>query len=566
MQAVAGYWLDAGVASFSEADLRALAGPRSYERGTKYLDAITAIDEVPGGVVATVHGTGRYTVRLHNRRGRLSGDCSCPHGQEGAFCKHCVAVGLSLLTDADEHADDPDAPTQTQRHRASLELRTFLASLDKAELVDLIHDRAQEDPMLNRQLALRAAAGQGAPDVSLLRRQVDSLRARGFVDYNGSFDYASKANDVLDALAELLPRHAAAVGPLIRRALERITKALEQVDDSSGLVGDAAGRAGELYAAACDAAPPDPVKLARWLIDFQLDGPGWPDLDVSMFRGALAQRGMAAYRSYLGQLRDALPGDGDRFEHRRFTITHLREELAQADRDVDGLVAIYAEDLSVPYQYVQIGGALRKAGRRGEAIDWVERGIRDANRADGRLDDLLAELYQETGRHTDALAVRKRSFAARPELSTYSVLRTAAQNVDAWPATREWAIEVLRTGATRGGYFADPLVAVLLDEDDVDSAWAAAGDFGCSPSVRLRLADRRARTHPADAIPAYIAAVDAALDRKNASAYRDAIKLLATLKTLHERAGRRFSDYLDPLKEIHRRKTRFLTELNRARL
>jgi uncharacterized Zn finger protein len=551
---------------FSEADLRALAGTRSYERGTKYLDAIATIDEVPGGVVATVNGTDRYTVRLRNRNGRLSGECSCPYGQEGAFCKHCVAVALSLLADTDGRAADPDARTQARGHRASLELRTFLASLDKAELVDLLHDHAQDDPVLHRTLSLRAASNEGAPDAALLKRLVDSLRIRGFVDYNGAFDYANKANDVLDTLAELLPRHAATVGPLIRRALERITKALEQIDDSSGWVSEAAARAGDLYAAACEAAPPNPVKLARWLVDWRLDETGWPSVDLCTFREALGERGMGAYRTYLSQLRDARSDDRDPSEHRWSAITRLREELARADGDVDGLVAIYAEDLSMSYQYLRIGGVLREAGRRAEAIDWVERGIRDATRTDGRLDDLLAELYQETGRHADALDVRKRAFAAQPELSTYGPLRTAAQHVDAWPATREWAIEVLRSTAAHGGYLADRLIRVLLDEDDVDAAWAVAGEFGCSPIVRLQLADRRAHTHPADAIPVYIAAVDNLIDRTNANAYREAITLLATLKMLHERAGRRFTDYLDPLKEVHRRKTRFLTELSRARL
>ena len=558
-------WLDAGVVWFSEAELRALAGTRSYERGTKYVDAIATVDEVPGGVVATVHGTDRYTVRLRDRHGRLAGECSCPYGQEGAFCKHCVAVGLSLLADAAEGADDLAAHTPARHHRASIELRTFLASLDKAELVDLIHDHAQEDPVLHRRLSLRAAAGEGAPDVASLRRLADSLRVRGYIDYHGAFDYANKAHDVLDTLAELLPSHAATVGPLIRRTVERISKASEKIDDSSGLVGGAAERAGELYARACTAAAPDPVKLARWLIDIQLEDTGWPSVDLPGFREALGERGMTAYRSYLEHLRDTDADNGNRFEHRRFTITHLREELAQADGDVDGLVAIYAEDLSVPYQYARIGTALHEAGRCAEAIDWVERGIRDSV-GDRRLDDLLADLYQQTGRGADALDVRKRSFTAQPELSTYGNLRTAAQNVDAWPQTREWAITLLRTGATHGGYVADRLIHVLLDEGDVDAAWAAAGEFGCSPTVRLQLADRRAHTHPSDAIPAYIAAVDNALDRKNVSAYRDAIALLTTLKTLHERAGRPFTDYLDPLREVHRRKTRFLTELDHARL
>jgi tetratricopeptide (TPR) repeat protein len=561
--------LDAPVAWFSDADLRELAGARSYERGAAYLDAVAAVDEVPGGVVATVHGTETYQVRLRDHGG-LTGDCSCPYGQDGAFCKHCVAVGLTLLAGPDQAAAEPsagrpsDAPDRARGKAA--DLRRYLDSLDRTELAQLLYEHANEDPVLYRRLSLRAAASGDEVDLPALRRLVDGLRARGFVDYNGSFAYAGRAGDVLDTLAGLLPAHAATAGPLLRRALERIVKASERMDDSSGAVGDAAAHAVELYAGACAAAPPDPVKLAHWLIDFQLDGPGWPDLEVEPFRAALAEPGMAAYRARLDELHAALPAGTDRFDHRRFTVTHLREGLARAEGDVDRLVAILAEDLSEPYRYVRIGEVLREAGRPTEAIAWVERGIRDASRPDRRLDDLLAELYHATGRGADALEARKRSFTSRPELSAYDALRRAARHVDAWPDTRGWALDILRAFAARGPYAADSLIAVLLDEDDPDAAWAAGAEFGGSPGVRLQLADLRARTHPEDAIPVYTAAVETAIERRDAQAYQEAARLLGTLKALHARAGDRFDDYVEGLKETHRRKTRFLSELARARL
>jgi len=49
---------------FSEADLLALAGPRSFERGRGYLDAVTAMEVGDGWITATVHGTDAYEVQL----------------------------------------------------------------------------------------------------------------------------------------------------------------------------------------------------------------------------------------------------------------------------------------------------------------------------------------------------------------------------------------------------------------------------------------------------------------------------------------------------------------------
>ncbi len=82
---------------FTEADLRRLAGNRSFKRGVDYLDLVTDLDVAANEITATVRGSYDYAVLLETDSGRLSGDCSCPYGQEGNFCKHCVAVGLVVL-------------------------------------------------------------------------------------------------------------------------------------------------------------------------------------------------------------------------------------------------------------------------------------------------------------------------------------------------------------------------------------------------------------------------------------------------------------------------------------
>ncbi len=95
---------------FTEDDLRALAGAKSYARGEGYLDAVANLRSVPGGFAATVHGTEAYRVRLLGAEGEgVSGTCDCPMGEGGAFCKHLVAVGLVLLIDPESELDELDA-------------------------------------------------------------------------------------------------------------------------------------------------------------------------------------------------------------------------------------------------------------------------------------------------------------------------------------------------------------------------------------------------------------------------------------------------------------------------
>jgi uncharacterized Zn finger protein len=549
--------LDSSVVWFDDDDLQRLAGVASFQRGARYLDAVGDLEESPGAVTAVVRGTVPYRVRLSEVRGTLVGQCSCPHAGTGAFCKHCVAVGLVVLGDTPAPDPAPEAAPKRRQSRRKVDLGAYLASVERAELVDLLLELAADDPALHRRLSLRAAVA-GEVDPVELRRLVDTLRSRGFRDYAASFPYAEKADDVLDMIDKLVPTDAATAGLLYRRALQHLTKALEQADDSSGVIGAAAARALDGYAAACGAAPPDPVELAHWLVDFTLDWVGWP-VAIADFAEPLGDAGLTAYWEYLTRLHQSQPG--------RSAITQLREDyLRTVSRDVDALVALYAEGLPEPYRYVQIAETLRGDGRVDEAVDWLERGLREAARRDSRIDGLLAELYAETGRPADALEAYWRVFTDLPEVKTHRALLDAAELAGKLAETSDRAAAFLRERATRGGYAADPLVTILLATGDVDAAWAAANEFGCSGPFMFAVADRRAQTHPGDAIPVYTRGIESAVAQTNRSGYAEAARLLAVLKELHQRAGSDFAGYLADLKDRHRRKTALLAELQRARL
>lgn len=138
--------MSTAVAWFDVSDLYRLAGDASFWRGVRYLPAVRSIDDVPGGVVATVRGTDVYTVRLGRDGEELTGECTCPYGAQGAFCKHCVAVGLLLIEDGPALAELPA-------------LRRYLLSLARDDLVGLLLRHAAQYPDLYRELALRATGG-----------------------------------------------------------------------------------------------------------------------------------------------------------------------------------------------------------------------------------------------------------------------------------------------------------------------------------------------------------------------------------------------------------------------
>ncbi len=522
---------------FTEDDLSRAAGAASFRRGREYVDAVGDLQPTVYGMRATVRGTHDYEVWLGRDDDALVGECGCPFGTEGNFCKHCVAVGLALLADG--------APAQ------GADLGAYLRSLDVGELANLLLEQANRDPALYRRLTLRAAGTTGAPQVAVLRRQLDgALRVRGFVDDG----YAARAKDVLDTVRELVESgHAAEARPLARHAVERLADAVTRVDDSTGAVAAVCRRALKLYARACAAARPNPTKLATWLFELRLAWTTWPTVDLADFAEPLGETGMAAYRTLVRDAWQALPDDSDRTD----TLRAMRSELAKAEGDVDALVDVLSDSLPQPKAYREIVGVLRHAGRLPEAITWAERGVDETQ--DLELTELLVRSYVDGLRGDEAVELRKAALRSAPTRLCYARLRDTAVEVKVWSGLRSWALDVLAAGEPT------ELVGALLDDDEVEEAWLAAAKYG---HAGVEVVRRRGETHPADVVAAYRALVTECLERSGRDCYREAAVLLGELSLVSSRCGEAvaFDEFVAAVRSGNTRRPALLDELRRAGL
>jgi uncharacterized Zn finger protein len=133
-----------------------MADAGSLERGADYV----AMGRVHGlahdgeVVVAEVVGGRRYRVRLWVGHDELAHACTCPVGEDGRFCKHCVAVGLAWIA-----ARAPAVEVQPSLP----DVRAHLAALDHEALVELLMEQAAVDERLRRRLALETVRTRTAP-------------------------------------------------------------------------------------------------------------------------------------------------------------------------------------------------------------------------------------------------------------------------------------------------------------------------------------------------------------------------------------------------------------------
>ncbi len=116
-----------------------------------------------------------------------------PVGRDGAFCKHCVAVGLAWLEHGRAVGDPTAAPTRS-------ELRDRLAALGAEALADLLVEEALDDEYLHaRLLALTSGASL---DAATRFRQLEhafdvAVDPGGFVAWNEAYGFAQALDEVI---------------------------------------------------------------------------------------------------------------------------------------------------------------------------------------------------------------------------------------------------------------------------------------------------------------------------------------------------------------------------------
>lgn len=578
----------------SERGLRRLAGERSFERGADYLAAgrVSRLGRSDERIEATVEGTSAYRVELWVADGVLASSCTCPMGQSGAFCKHCVAVGLAPLGPGEAR----DLGTTVTLD----DVRDHLASLPGEELVELLIEEAREDERLLGRLRLRAAAGGGSVDTAALRGAIDRAVDPGrFVTYAETYDYSRTLKEMIDALERLLERgHAEEAVELVEYSCSALEQVGGMVDDSDGHLGVAFDRLQRLHRQACEHADLEPVQLAERLFERMMTSEYelFYDAieDYAPLLGAAGRRRYAELaRTEWERLPALRPGDDDRedreagfliareaLEERslRLRLSHVMERLAQQTGDVDELVAVLSHDLSMAYSFLRVAESYTDAGRDDDALEWAERGVEAfPDRPDSRLVTFLADAYGRRDEHRRAAELIWDLYADHPGLGSYCDLKPYAERAEEWTQTRDRALGLLRDrvaaaqeGPRPGGYGWLPyrdsteLVRIRLWEDDVEAALREARAGGCSQDVWLTLAERLDDAHPEAALAIYREQVEPTIDRKTKADYREATGLLVRIRELMTRTGRadEFPPYLGEVRAAHKRKRNLMKLLD----
>jgi uncharacterized Zn finger protein len=233
----------------NKAVLRRMAGGQSFARGEDYFAGGRVKDVFVDDqrLDALVIGSRKYRVRLWVENEAVQHSCTCPMGEAGNFCKHCVAAAMAYLAESGGQLKTRSKPAE----RVTMQdARTMLLHLDHEFLVEMILGWAESEDRLRERLLLAAAKqSKMAVNLAKFRHAIEvALEPGNFIDYHDMPSYARDADEVIDHIEDLRrDGHAEAAIELSEYALQATERAMNSMDDSDGYMRGILDRLQEIH-------------------------------------------------------------------------------------------------------------------------------------------------------------------------------------------------------------------------------------------------------------------------------------------------------------------------------
>ena len=583
--------------TLTEAAVRDLARPQSYDRGENYYDQGDVVELVRRGetIRAAIEGSQYepYQVRIElDETGVVDTACSCPY-DHGRICKHRVAVLLTYVRDPDRIDQRPpvselvaDADPEDlrdvlvdlveSRPELAEQVESQLEPLDAGEEGDDARDRT---PEINResirqqvQYILRPTEGRSAhaydpydaveTDVEKLRNLLDQART-ALKAGDGE-----TALDILEPLAdELMDEEwlalsyddSNAIFEFFDKVDRVLAEALLTADLSEADRADWADRlwAWEQEMGSYTHQPPYSVAL-------EAAQRGWDFEPV--------QRAMQGNIGYADLWEGDPPWYAEDFVRARLNVLERQDRieeylnLAEAADLIDDYVTMLVEEgrideaieygrrnLYSPDEALTLAKALREHDRPEAALEITQHGLAlEDSSGQSELAQWLRERASSMGQSEIALEAAIAAFDASPTLAAYQATEELAG--EGWSTVREELLESLADRATRQRT-ARRHVEIFLYAERYDEAIAIADRFSDYKVVEP-IVEAVWEEHPHWTIDACKEQAEPIIEEGQSQRYRHAVDWLEYAGKAAQASGQleEWCAYVEDLRDEHYQK------------
>ena len=447
---------------------------RNYQRQGRVCDlAVTEDDKL----ISWVDGTERYATKVFmNDSGLLDSICTCPYGWN---CKHAVAVvfeylkriednlpfprasrddaRLKLLEDEDWDNEPIDngtaAPEDTRK-----EINQFLIGKTKAQLIELIHEIAQQHPEIAQALEDRRQLSSGHTEklVARLRREIQEIGDKpGWQDYWRDDGYTPDYSGIRKKLETLLG--AGHADELLALGRELVSIGIHQVEEShdDGETGFEVASCTPVIVKALDQSSLDIADKLNWALDAVLEdqydvcGAFTEYLHRKHPKSAwhtLAERLLAR----LKEMKCSKGADDFSRDYERDWLSDWAIHALDRSGRRDEIIPLCEAEAKKTGNYRRLVDLLVSARRYEEAERWIRDGLLAVEDkwpgiAAGLREKLL-EIRTRQKNWPAVAAIQAEEFVRRPSRHAFTDCKKAAAKLNAWPEVRKALLQYLEKG------------------------------------------------------------------------------------------------------------------------
>lgn len=558
-------------------NLREEAGDVYFKRGLDYFKSghVQKLFVDDERIEGKVSGSRSYSCSIESDGdGWFSGECSCPLGDDGEFCKHLVALGLAFI-------DGFETPQPASGKRGKFDLSAFLKARSNEELTALLTGAAKLHPDL-----LEFFRMSHLPDdpsslrLELLQkidRLLDLAEECSYVDCYGDEEYEIDENfeQFRQELGQLTATMKRLSPPLILELAEyAIKEALKREggDDENGLdelIGDML----PLYFAAVTKGAGKAQEIAENMIAWEAANP-WGALgQVGRYFMDAPQRIVDAWEKLAQRQWDEMPplSMGTRASNKRELIEKRLLQYAKLNCDKELELKILQKNQSSPEQVLALSKQLFRLDRYDEILPLLQK-AHDRFKGDHEILDALVSELIRCGKKEEALALAWNCFERYPDCRYgYEFLRSTARSCHQGKVYLAKALNFLRKRLTSRNQATDArteMVNILLCEKDYPQALEIAEGGLCAHQTLYRLAEALAKNKPEASARLIKRPLDQHLPQVGDRFYTESVRLLKLYKEYLTAAGEgeRFQQEILAIRLQYKQRRKFIGMLDKEGL
>ncbi|MDY6837480.1 MAG: hypothetical protein SWH78_05865 [Thermodesulfobacteriota bacterium] len=482
-------------------DIEEWAGGKIVSRGKSYqrqgrVSELAATDD--GALIAWVKGTERYATRvIMDEDGLPDSICTCPYEFD---CKHGVAVVIEYLKrvennrrvskanqddrrlellESEDWGDEPNDDEDVAPEDIRQDVDGFLKGKTKTQLIDLIHELAEQYPEMARDLTDRRlfASGDTKALVARLREEIDEITEEpGWQNYWKGDGYTPDYSGIRKKLETLLKAgHADEVLTLGRELMTTGTRQIEESHDEGETAMEVAGCMPIIVDALGRSSLPGADRL-NWALDAVLED----QFEVcEAFEEYLQRRHpKSAWHTLsdrlLARLNKSKGAKGDTFgrNYERDRISDWAIHTLERAGRKEEIIPLCEAEARQTCSYDRVVKRLVEARRYEDAEYWIQEGIAATKEkwpgiAAG-LRDRLREIRTSQKNWPAVAAMHVEKFVRHPSQQAFTECKKAAGEVKAWPKVREALLRYLEKGELPWEQKGWPLPESDLDRPDAD--------------------------------------------------------------------------------------------------